>query len=135
MSNNILQSFINQTYGSLENAKKIDALADLNPNAYTDHNIGDPNISKKIDEEAQKMAMKGRFTNKPIKDSMNIPTKLNDGEINQQTQSHQNFKNYDHSLEIHRGQKLGLIKIRDMPTGNVDELFDNMFTNDSNLVN
>jgi hypothetical protein len=33
-----------------------------------------------------------------------------------------------------RSQKLGLIRIRDMPTGSVEELYDTMFDDDSNIV-
>jgi hypothetical protein len=71
---------------------------------------------------------------KSIKDSMTIPTQLKDGQLDNKTEAHPTLKKYDHSLEEHRGHKLGLIKIRDMPTGSVDSLYDNMFDDDSNLV-
>jgi len=134
--NDILSAFINQTYGSIDNARKIDELADLNPNAYTNiqEQIGNPEIEKKANDEAQKEAIKGHFQNKPIKESMHIPTKIKDDSINNETQPHNNFKNYNHSLETSRSNKLGLIVLREMPTGDVDSLYDNLFNHNSNLV-
>ena len=137
--NDILQSFIEQTYGSLDKARQADKLADLNPHAQPEHDHyfddrGNQELEKKANEEAQKQAMKGHFENKPIKESMFIPTKLQNESLNQKTQPHDNFKNYDHQLEINRAQKLGLIRLRDMPTGDVDTLYDNMFDDNSNLV-
>jgi len=126
---NILDSFIKQTYGSLEKALEADKQADLNPNSW-----GNEELLKVANDEAQKKAIQGRFGNKPIKESMAIPSKLKDGEIDQKTQSHPNFKNYKHDLEMSRSQKLGLIRIRDMPTGSVEELYDTMFDDDSNIV-
>jgi len=132
----MLDSFIQQTYGSLEKARESDKQADLNPNAYVNaiEGIGNPELAKMADDEAQKEAMKGHFGNPSIKDSMSIPTKLKDGSIDQKTDSHANFKGYKHDLETSRSQKLGLIRIRDMPTGDVENLFDNMFNDDSNIV-
>jgi hypothetical protein len=41
-----------------------------------------------------------------IADYMDIPTSISAQDINQKTISHDNFKNYDHSLEINRLTKL-----------------------------
>jgi hypothetical protein len=135
-NNDVLSAFINQTYGSIDNARKADELADLNPNAYTNiqEQIGNPEIKKKADNEAQKKAIKGHFQNKPIKESMHIPTKIKDDSINNETHPHNNLKNYNHSLETSRSNKLGLILLREMPTGEVDSLYDNIFNDNSNLV-
>lgn len=37
-----------------------------------------------------------------IRNYINISTKLKTGELDQKTNVHKNFKNYDHSLEIDR---------------------------------
>lgn len=136
---NILNPFINQTYGSLEKAREADKLADQNPNAQPEHDedfidTNPINVQKETEDEFQKQLIAKHFKNSTIKESMNIPTKIQDNSINNKTEVHSNFKNYDHSLEQHRGHKLGLIKIRDMPTGNINDAFDNMFDDDSNLV-
>jgi hypothetical protein len=41
-----------------------------------------------------------------IADYVKIPSTISDNDINQKTISHDNFKNYDHSLEINRLTKL-----------------------------
>jgi hypothetical protein len=135
----ILKAFVKQTYGSLEKAKQADKLADQNPNAQPEHDedfmdTGNPNLQKETEDEFQKQLIAKHFKNSTIKDSMTIPTQIKDGTIDHKTEAHPLLKNYDHSLEAHRGHKLGLIKLRDMPTGSVSELSDNMFDDDSNLV-
>lgn len=132
----ILNAFIQQTYGSLEKAKEADHLADLNPNAQPEHdeNFVDTALPNDIENEFQKQLIAKHFKNIPIKDSMNIPTQLKDETLNQKTEAHPSLKNYDHSLEQHRGHKLGLIKIKDVPVGDVGDMFDNMFDDNSNLV-
>ena len=130
----ILKAFLEQTYGSLEKAKEADKLADKNPNAYHDETMGNPNMEKDVDDKFQAQIGGRILMQKSIKDSMSIPTQLKDGQLDNKTEAHPTLKKYDHSLEEHRGHKLGLIKIRDMPTGSVDSLYDNMFDDDSNLV-
>lgn len=137
--NDVLSAFINQTYGSLEKAQKADKLADKNPNAQPEHDEyfndrGNHNLEKETDEKLQQEVGGRILLNKQIKDSMHIPTQIQDGALDHKTEAHANFKGYDHSLEQHRGHKLELIKLRDMPSGSVDEMYDNMFDNDSNLV-
>jgi hypothetical protein len=130
----ILKAFLEQTYGSLEKAKEADKLADQNPNAYHDDEMGNPNLEKEADDKFRAQIGGRILMQKSIKDSMSIPTQLKDGQLDNKTEAHPTLKKYDHSLEEHRGHKLGLIKIRDMPTGSVDSLYDNMFDDDSNLV-
>ena len=55
-----------------------------------------------------------------ISKSMNIPTNLKEGELNQKTESHPHFKNYDHSLDMKR--KIGLKSAN--PTPNEDGYVD-----------
>ena len=132
-TSNILDAFIKQTYGSIEKAKESDKLADINPNA----NQNDNDLGKHMEFEADqkfRQELASKMTNKPISQSMSIPTRLKDGELDNQTISHKNFKNYDHSLEEHRGHKLGLIKIKEEKVGDVQEMFNNMFNDDSNLI-
>lgn len=135
---NILQAFIKQTYGSLEKAKEADKLADLNPNAQPEHDgdfedTANPDLQKETENEFQKQLIAKHFKNSPIKESMIIPTKIKDGTINQKTEAHPILKKYDHSLEEHRGHKLGLIKLTEDPedikteTGSVEEMFNNIF--------
>ena len=50
--------------------------------------------------------MRTHTPNSQISDSINIPTNLKKGELNQKTISHQHFKNYDHSLDMKR--KIGI---------------------------
>lgn len=141
----ILDAFINQTYGSLDKARSADKHADLNPNAQPEH---DPyfedttkeNIAKKTEDEFQKSLIAQHFKNTPIKDSISIPTKLKEGSIDNKTQVHPQFQNYDHSLEQHRGHKLGLIKLHteesnpNLDSGSINDMLDTMFSNDSNLI-
>jgi hypothetical protein len=71
---------------------------------------------------------------------MSIPTKIQDGTIDNKVNVHPQFKNYDHSLEQHRGNKLGLIKLHteennpNLDSGSVNDMMDNMFNDDSNLI-
>lgn len=100
MSNQILNAFLQQTYGSLEKAREADKLADLNPNSQ-----GNEKIEFEQDQKLRQ-EMASRMTKKPISQSMLIPSKLKDGELNQKTESHPQFKNYDHSLEMDRKSSL-----------------------------
>lgn len=100
MSNQILNAFLQQTYGSLEKAREADKLADLNPNAKGNEHMEFEQNQKLRQEMASKM------TKKPISQSMSIPSKLKDGELNQKTDAHPQFKNYDHSLEMDRKSSL-----------------------------
>ena len=137
----ILQAFIKQTYGSLEKAKEADKLADQNPNAQPEHDEDfvdtiSPDLHKEIEDEFQNQLIAKHFKNPPIKESMIIPTKLKDEELNHKTEAHPLLKKYDHSLEEHRGHKLGLIKLTEdsedieAETGSVEEMFNNIFTDD-----
>ena len=40
--------------------------------------------------------------NNDIQKTLNIPTNIKEGELNQKSKSHPHFKNYDHSLEMKR---------------------------------
>lgn len=124
-TSNILDAFIKQTYGSLEKALEADKAAELNPNS-----IGNEHLEFEANQKfRQELASK--MTTKPISQSMQIPTQLKDGELDNKTISHKNFKNYDHSLEEHRSAKLGLIKIKEEKVGDVIEMFDDMFSDDN----
>lgn len=145
--NNILDAFLQQTYGSLDNARKADQLADKNPHAQQEF---DPrfdekpkNLEKELNDAFQQELIAKHFKNSPIKESMSIPTNIQDGTIDNKPNIHPQFKNYDHSLEQHRGHKLGLIKLHieennpdlnDLNSGNVNDMLDNMFSDDSNLI-
>ena len=100
MSNNILNSFIQQTYGSGQNAIQADKDADKR---------------EQMEKEAAEFRMKAAISQlcKPINLSktLNVPTKLKDGELNSKTESYLNYKNYDHSLEKNRSSDLGLISL------------------------
>jgi len=150
-TNNILDAFIKQTYGSIHNAQLADKLADKNPNAQPepeheheheheqDNRFPDnhnQNLEKEADDKLKTQLGARILMTKEIKDSMNIPTKLTPNELNNHPHPHPhpNFKNYDHSLEEHRGHKLGLIKLKDIPSGSVAEMVNNMFDDNSNLV-
>jgi hypothetical protein len=137
--NDVLSAFINQTYGSLDKARKADHLADLNPNAKPEHDpdfidVQEKNLEKEADEELQKQLIAKMSIQHNIRESMSIPSKLHDGQLNQKTEVHNNFKNYDHSLEIHRGDKIGLIRPNLPQATDVKNAFDHIFDDDSNLV-
>jgi hypothetical protein len=100
MSNSILNAFLQQTYGSLEKAREADKLADLNPNSKGNKHMEFEQDHKLRQEMASKLAKK------PISQSMSIPSRLNAGDLNQKTESHPQFKNYDHSLEMDRKSSL-----------------------------
>ena len=125
---NILDAFIKQTYGSLEKAQEADKMADLNPYS-TDNEHMEFEADQKFRQE-----LASKMTNKPINQSMSIPTRLKDGELDNKPTTHKNFKNYDHSLEEHRSAKLGLIKIKEEKVGDVSEMFSNIFKDNSNEV-
>jgi len=136
--NKVMDAFIKQTYGSMENAQTQDKIADKNPNAKPEHDDhfedkGNQNLEKEADDKLKTQLGARILMNQPISDSMNIPSKLKENSLNQTTQTHPNFKNYDHSLEEHRGHKLGLIRLREAPTGSVAEMVGTMF-DDTNLV-
>ena len=99
-NSNILNSFIQQTYGSVENATKLDLEA---------------NKREKVEKEAAEAREKAAISQmcKPINliESMKLPTKLKSKELNSVTESHKNYKNYDHSLERNRSSGLGLISL------------------------
>ena len=121
----MLDAFIKQTYGSLEKVLEADKAAELNP-----YLIGNEHLEFEADQKfRQELASK--MTNKPISQSMSIPTQLKDGELDNKPISHKNFKNYDHSLEEHRSAKLGLIKIKEEKVGDVSEMFDDMFSDNN----
>lgn len=122
----MMDAFIQQTYGSAEKMQEAMKQADLNPYAK-----GNEHLAKDIDDKFQKELLSKHFLNEPIKESMSIPSKLNDSELNQKTEVHPNFKNYDHSLEKER--KIGLIylaeptkedSLEDMPDLEVGSLSD-----------
>ena len=99
-NSNILGSFIQQTYGSVENAHAQDKKAD-----------GKEDNETELDKEVQKFAIKQ--ISKPISliESMGLPTRLKAKELDQKTEVHPNLKNYDHSLDVNRSSGLGLISL------------------------
>ena len=84
----MMDAFIQQTYGSAEKMQEAMKQADLNPYAK-----GNEHLAKDIDDKFQKELLSKHFLNEPIKESMSIPSKLNDSELNQKTEVHPNFKN------------------------------------------
>lgn len=96
MTNNIIDAFIKQTYGSLEAAIESDEKADQ-------HNAAIKNLSqlwkeKTIQHQAQSA--------KPISEHISIPTKIKQGDLDQHTEAHSHFQNYDHSFEKNRLSEL-----------------------------
>lgn len=137
MTNSIQKEFIEQTYGSLEKAREADRLADLNPNSKGNEKL-------ELEQDGKiRQEMASRMIKKPISQSMLIPSKLKDGEINQKTESHPQFKNYDHSLELDRTaitrakyldekyknnpeNKPSSSDFKDLDVGSVEEMFNKM---------
>jgi len=119
----MMEAFIQQTYGSIEKMKEAMTKADLNPRS-------NEHLEKELNDKLQKEIISTHFMNTPIKESMPIPSKLKDSELNQKTEGHPNFKNYDHSLETER--KIGLIYLaeptkedsmsEDLEVGSVSEM-------------
>lgn len=94
----ILDYFIAQTYGSIEDAHEADRQADLNEDK--EQQIAQHNWDKAMQHLAD--------AKKPISTHLYIPTAIKEGELDQTTESHSNFSSYDHSLEQVRNKKAGL---------------------------
>jgi hypothetical protein len=87
---NVLNAFIKQTYGSLENANK----QSLNTDKREE-------LLKKLEEERFTKALEIISRDQSIANYINIPTKLNPDQLNQKTIPHTEI-NYDHSLTMDR---------------------------------
>ena len=87
----ILNAFVEQTYGSYENISAIESKID-----------DILNKAESIHKERVKEA--NDIVNRPqdFVHYVDIPTKLKEGELNQETEVHSQFANYDHSLEANR---------------------------------
>lgn len=100
MSNNILHSFIKQTYGSVENAIQQSQEADKREA-----------LEKEFADIREKKAIAQMCTPIDLSKHFPVPTRLSKNELNKKTEVHPNFKNYDHNLETNRSSKLGLISL------------------------
>lgn len=89
MPNNILNAFIQQTYGSKEKAMEADKQADQR----------EAN-EKALAKDLNKKAIEQISRNQNISSAMNIPSQLKEGQLNQKTIPHPQMANYDHSLEL-----------------------------------
>lgn len=118
----MLDAFIQQTYGSYTKAQQADEQAEIRER-----------LEAERQEKFHEMAVIEMLKDQSIKSAISIPSKIKDGELNQKTESHQNFKNYKHDLELDRAAILDLkiLKHEDMESGenvgSVKEMFDNMF--------
>ena len=111
----ILKAFIDQSYGSIEKAKEADRQAKLREKA-----------EKELAKELMAKYVPQLYSNQSLAKAICAPTQLKEGELNSKTEAHPNFKNYDHSLEVCRSSKLGLIKLKEEETGGVEEAFANI---------
>ena len=94
MSNNLLQAFINQTYGSISKAQEADGKANNREKLLND-----------FDQERMSKAMLQMASDQSISSKVSIPTKLKEGELNQKIIPHPNMQ-YDHSLTMDRKSAL-----------------------------
>jgi len=88
--NNVLQAFINQTYGSTEKMKE----------AYVEATNREK-LLKDWDNERLQQAASIMSRDQSISNHTNIPTQLKPDQLNEKTVSHPNM-NYDHSLTLDR---------------------------------
>lgn len=88
--NNVLNAFIQQTYGSLQNANQESVKADQRET-----------ILKKQEEERLTKALEIISRDQSIANYITIPTQLKPNQLNQKTVPHPKM-NYDHSLTIDR---------------------------------
>lgn len=82
----------------------------IDPNSYDQSE----EYEKILEEEEKRQAMmrytqqtKGAFSYKSISDKVNIPTQIKSSDLNQKTEPSSQFKDYDHSLEEDRWNKIG----------------------------
>jgi len=92
--NNVLQAFINQTYGSTKEAKEIDTKIDNREK-----------LLKDWDNERLQQAATIMSRDQSISNHTNVPTQLKPDQLNQKTVPHPNM-NYDHSLTLDRKSML-----------------------------
>ena len=92
--NNVLQAFIQQTYGSIEKAQEADNKANQREQLLK-------NWSNDRIQEAGKIMSRDQS----ISNHINIPTKLKNGELDQKIIPHKNML-YDHSDTMDRKSQL-----------------------------
>jgi len=116
----MLDAFIQQTYGSYENANKADEIAKEREQAIADLKVS---IEKKAIEQLMKTP--------EVRSAMAIPTRLKDGQLDYKTEVHPNFKNYDHSCEkiIH-----SFPQAKGLNTGDVGDMMDGMFDGSNDVT-
>jgi len=86
---------------------------------YTDDEAADINIEiQRIKHENEKKARAQLHRNQEIANYTDIPSTITAEDINQKTESHPHFKDYDHSLEMKRNDLLGLKKGKPVPDEN-----------------
>ena len=112
----MMDAFIKQTYGSPEKMEEAQYKADQR----------EADIES-LAKHHEQLAITEMCKDQSFKSTVNIPSKLKDGELNQKTESHPKLKNYDHSLEMGRSSKLGLINLKEENTGSVEDMFNSMF--------
>jgi hypothetical protein len=88
--NNVLNAFIQQTYGSLENANQQSMNSDKREE-----------LLKKLEEERLTKALKIISRDQSISKYINIPTQLKPDQLSQKTIPHPKM-NHDHSLTVDR---------------------------------
>ena len=84
--------------------------SNIDPNSYEQSE----EYEEKLAEEEKLEALgrftqqtKGAFSDRPISDSMEIPTQLKSGELDQKTEASPQMEGYDHSLEADRWKLIG----------------------------
>ena len=82
----------------ISDTKEADRLSDERERAYI-----------RQQRQIKRLALKKLSEWRPdsVSHELNIPTRLKTGELDNKTEVHKNFKNYDHSLEIDRWKAVG----------------------------